>query len=139
MSANFDRYLFGDYDSGTYVPANKDISGITQAAQAVVTTSTDHSFEIGNQVQFLIPPEWGMRQLNGRKGYIISIPAATQIEVDIDTRSFDAFVTPSPPAYVVIDNAQVAAVGDQNFGPLSPGGVVVIPTTIQGAYTNQPP
>lgn len=138
MSSN-PRNTFGDYNSGTYSPANEDISTITQAAQATVTTSSDHSFVVGNQVQFLIPSEWGMRQLNGRKGFVISIPSSTQIVVNIDTRNFDAFVTPSPPSLVVIDPAQVAGVGDQNFGSLSPGGVFSLPITIQGAYINQPP
>lgn len=139
MSTNLDRYNFGLFNSGTYEPANEDITSISQATLALVTTATDHGFVVGNQVQFLIPPQWGMLQLNGLKGFVTSIPLSDQIEVDIDTRSFDAFVTPTPPMFVVIDNAQVSSVGDNNFGPLSPGGVVVLPTTIQGAFTNQPP
>lgn len=139
MSTNLDRFNFGLFNSGTYEPANEDIDDITQDAQAVVTTSIDHSFVVGNQVQFLIPPEWGMYQINRLKGFVISIPQSDEITVDIDTRAFDAFVTPTPPMFVVIDNAQVASVGDQNFGSLSPGGVVTLPNTIPGAYINQRP
>ena len=139
MSTNLDRFNFGLFNSGTYEPANEDITDITQASQALVTISVDHSFVIGNQVQFLIPPEWGMYQISGLKGFVISIPQSDQISVDIDTRAFDAFVTPTPPMFVVIDNAQVASVGDSNFGSLSPGGVVTLPNTIPGAYINQRP
>ena len=139
MSTNLDRFNFGLFNSGTYEPANEDITDITQALQAVVTTTSDHSFVIGNQVQFLIPPEWGMYQINRLKGFVISIPQLDEIEVDIDTRDFDAFITPTPPMFVVIDTAQVASVGDANFGFLSPGGVVVQPQTVPGAYINQRP
>ena len=139
MSTNLDRFNFGLFNSGTYEPANVDIDDISQAQNAIVTTSEDHSFVIANQVQFLIPPEWGMYQINRLKGFVISIPQSDQIEVDIDTRAFDAFVTPTPSQFVVIDNAQVASVGDANFGKLSPGGVVDLPNTIPGAYINQRP
>ncbi len=139
MSTNLDQYLFGLYNSGTYSPANENITGVSLAAAAVVTTATDHSFVVGNQVQFLIPPEWGIEQLNGLKGFVTAIPQSDEITVNIDTRAFNAFITPAPPAFVVIDNPQVASVGDSNFGSSSPGGVVVLPHTIQGAYTNQFP
>lgn len=139
MSNNLDQYLFGLYDSGTYSPANETITDVSLAANAVVTTFTDHSFVIGNQVQFLIPREWGIEQLNKLKGFVIDIPQLDQITVDIDTRSFNAFITPTPPEFVVIDNPQVASIGDSNFGSSSPGGVVTLPHTVQGAYINQFP
>ena len=133
------RYNLGLFDSGTYLPFVCDIDSITQGFPALVTTSIDHGFVPGNRVQFSIPPQWGMRQLNGLKGLVLTVPADDQIEVDIDTTSFDAFVTPSPPPFVVIDPAQVAGVGDANYGNLSPGGVPVLPMTVPGAYINQPP
>ncbi len=136
MSTNLDRNNFGLYNSGTYEPDIQDVTDVNLALQAIVTTFSDHSFVVGNQVQFLIPREWGMYQLNSLKGFVISIPLPTQIEVDIDTRAFDAFITPTPPAFVVIDNAQVSSVGDANFGKLSPGGVISLPNTIPGAYIN---
>jgi hypothetical protein len=139
MSTNFSRYNQGNFNSGTYTPGNKDILDVSKAVQATVTTSSDHGYTIGNLVQFNIPAEWGMRQLSGKKGCVISLPSEDQFVVDINTTTFDSFVTPAPPTYVVVDNAQVAAIGDNNAGPLSPGGVVVLPTTIPGAYINTRP
>ncbi len=139
MTTNLDRYLFGLYNSGTYTPANENITAISLAASAVITTSTDHSFVVGNQVQFLIPPEWGIEQINGLKGFVTAIPQSDEITVDIDTRAFNAFITPVPAEFVVIDDPQVASVGDSNFGSSSPGGVVTLPHTVQGAYINQFP
>lgn len=139
MGTSLDRYNFGLFDSGTYTPSICDIAAITQSVQALVTTSIDHTFVIGQEVQFFIPPQWGMIQLNKLKGYVLTIPDTDQFTVDIDTLFFDAFVVPSTPPYVVIDPAQVAGIGDYNYGKLSPGGVVQLPLTIPGAFQNFPP
>lgn len=139
MGSPLTRYNLGLFNSGTYSPHVEEISDITQAAQALVTTVDPHTFVLGNQVQFSIPQQWGMYQLDGLKGLVIEIPADDQFVVDINTLTFNAFVTPSPPAFVVIDPAQVAGIGDQNYGNSSPGGIPILPITIPGAYQNQPP
>lgn len=136
---SFTRFNFGEYDSGTYSPSNQVIFDVTNNFPALVTTIEDHDYVIGNQISFLIPPQWGIRQLNGLKGYVVSIPELNQFEINIDTRLFDSFFTPIVPEFVVIDQPQALGIGDENFGPLSPGGVPVLPTTIQGAYINQKP
>jgi hypothetical protein len=139
MASPFNRYNLGLFNSGTYTPTIVDIEDVSLSAEALVTTTIDHTFVIGQQVQFFIPPEWGMRQLQGRKGYVLSIPNPDEFVVNIDTTFFDVFVTPSPPALVVIDPAQVAGIGDQNTGTSSLGGIIANPNTIPGAYQNQPP
>ena len=139
MSSPNNRYNLGLFNSGTYTPQICDITAITQAASALVTTSIDHTFVVGQEVQFFIPSYWGMIQMNNQKGIVTSIPDADQFVVSINTSTFDAFVTPSPGQYVVIDPAQVAGIGDINTGTLSPGGVVANPNTIPGAFQNQPP
>jgi len=133
------RYNLGLFNSGTYYPFICDLEAVTQAEIVVVTTTEPHGFEVGNTVRFFVPPEWGMRQLNGLKGTVLAIPSDDQIEVDIDTSNFDPFTTPTPPPFVVIDPAQVAGTGDVNFGNLSPGGIPVLPLTVPGAFLNQPP
>lgn len=139
MGIPLDRYNFGLFNSGTYTPTIVDVEDVTQDEEALVTTADDTTFVVGQQVQFFIPPQWGMRQLNGLKGYVTSIPQPDQFTVNIDTSLFDAFVTPTPPAFVVIDPAQVAGIGDANYGTDSPGGVPANPNTVPGAYQNQPP
>lgn len=133
------RNNLGLYNSGTYFPFVCDIEFVTQSEIALVGTTVAHGFEIGNTVQFFIPPDWGMRQLNGLKGRVLEIPSDDSFEVDIDTSEFDAFTTPTPPPFVVIDPAQVAGIGDVNYGNLSPGGRPVLPMTVPGAFLNQPP
>lgn len=138
MGSPLNRYNLGLFNSGTYSPHIEDIESVTQSAEALVTTEEDHTFVIGQQVQFFIPPQWGMRQLNTLKGYVLTIPDSDQFTVNINTTTFDTFVVPTPGPFIVIDDAQVAGIGDSNFGTTSPGGVPQNPNTVPGAYQNQP-
>lgn len=139
MSGTLNRFNLGLFNSGTYIPTIANVISITQSLPAIITVDTDTTFVIGQQVQFFIPPQWGMRQLNLLKGYVIEISDTDEFKVSIDTSQFDAFVIPTPPQFVVIDPAQVAGIGDINTGTSSPGGIPVNPNTIPGAYQNQPP
>lgn len=139
MGSPLTPYNLGLFNSGTYTPFICDISAISTGKTTLVTTTTSHGFVIGNEVQFDIPSQWGIQQLNQLTGYISSIPAVNQFIVNINTLTFDAFVTPSPPTYIVIDPAQVAGIGDFNTGTSSPGGVPANPNTVPGAFQNQPP
>lgn len=98
-----------------------------------MTTSIPHGFVIGNQIQFFIPPGYGITQLDKRKGYVTAITSDT-VTVEIDSIGFNAYVTPSPPPYVVVDPAQIAPIGDANTGFLSPGGVIPRAQYIPGAF-----
>jgi hypothetical protein len=90
----------------------------------------DHTFSIGNQVSFLIPQAYGMRQLSGKTGYVTSIPAVDQITVNINASQFNEFITP----VAAFDPAQVMPIGDSNYGTVSPGGIPTNPNTIPGAF-----
>ncbi len=139
MASPLNRYNLGLFNSGTYTPAINDLEDVSQSNPALVTTSEEHNYVINQQVQFFIPPQWGMRQLNKLKGYILSIPSENEFVVNINTSQFDAFVIPTPPAFVVIDPAQVAGIGDANTGTVAPGGILPLPQTIPGAYQNHVP
>lgn len=126
---------FGDYPTGIFYPFICGIVAITPMGdQTLVTTDIDNTFVVGNQVQFQIPPQWGMRQLNYMKGYVTSVPDSTDIVVNINTSNFDAFVVPTPTPGVVLDPAQVFLCGNYNNGQLYPSGVPVLPIQIPGAY-----
>ncbi len=136
MASPLNRYNLGLFNSGTYTPGVLDLSNVSKANPATVTTTENHSYVVSQEVQFFIPQQWGMRQLNTLTGYVLSVPTPTTFTVNIDTTFFDAFVTPTPPMYVVIDPAQVAAIGDANTGKFSVNGVLQVPQTIPGAYIN---
>lgn len=74
------------------------ITGISNATQAVVTTSVNPAryYIAGMMVYFSVPSSFGMSQINGMWGQIISINAATySMVVNINTVSFTAFAFPA--------------------------------------------
>ncbi len=71
------------------------ISSITQAYQAVLTTTQDHGYQAGLMVSFLIPPSFGMIELNGLIVQVLEVTSDT-LTLNIDTRSFTPFAYPSP-------------------------------------------
>lgn len=72
--------------------ANKTdtVAGITKAVQAVVDVGTN-TFVIGETIVF--SDVVGMTQINGLRGAILAKPDSTHITVDINTLSFDAYVS----------------------------------------------
>ena len=100
-----------------FQPRRFVISAITRGLTTVVTTTLDMDYVIGQLVRLIIPPSFGIRQLNEMQGYVIEIPAANQVRLDIDSRGMDAFVSSS-----ATTKAQILAIGDINTGYVSSTG-----------------
>jgi len=126
----------GLYNSGSYYPNKQVINAITLGLQTLVTTLKNHHFEVGNLLILYVPVEWGTRQLNTMTGYVLSIPAANQVLLEINSVGFDPFVTPSLPPYQVVDVPEIMSVGDGNTGSINPGPPDLI---IPGAFFNTYP
>jgi len=77
-----------------FTPTNRNISNITQATSAVVTTLVDHGYAVGQRVKFHIPDDNGMVQLDGVTANITAVTDST-FTVDVDTSAFTAFVFPT--------------------------------------------
>jgi hypothetical protein len=127
---------FGLWYSGTYIPFVCDISGVTTGQTTVITTAVDHGFVVGNQVQFYIPREWGITQLNKLKGYVLSLTDDT-IEVNIDSTQFNQFSTPTVILPNIVQTPQVIPIGDGNTGYQYVG--CHPPLKIPGTYRNTYP
>lgn len=84
------KKLFG-YDE--YFESVRNISNVTQAGSAVVTTIVDHSFSVGQNIKFIIPAVYGMVELDGLCASITAITATT-FTVSIDSTAFTAFTFP---------------------------------------------
>ena len=126
----------GLWNSGTYIPFLCNIIAISQGQTTVITTAIDHGFVVGNQVQFVIPRQWGISQLNNLKGYVLSLTSNT-ITVNIDSTLFDPFVTPIVVLPLVVDQPQVIPIGDGNIGYLQTNindPVLQIPGTFRNTY-----
>lgn len=102
------------------------VTGITQAAQAVVTVSTAHSYVVGQKVEFLIPGSFGMIQLNNyslaqNNPPVITAVTAYTFTINVNTTSFTAFAFPasssSPTAQLF---ATVSSAGQSTqFNPIT--------------------
>jgi len=121
-----------------FQPWGFTISNISLGATTTVTLTipsiTDLNFVVGQLVRFLIPPTFGCRQLNQQEGYVISIPNSTDVEIDIDSSAFDAYVASSQPT-----KAQLIPVGDINSGQINASGRVNNITFIPGSFINISP
>ena len=71
------------------------ILSITQANPMVVTTVEDHGYVAGMNVTFFIPIQFGMVQLNGRNGQVLSLTSDT-LTININSLNFSVFSYPSP-------------------------------------------
>jgi hypothetical protein len=123
-----------------YQPSRFVISAITLGITTTITTTEDLDYVIGQLVRLIIPPSYGTRQLNEQQGYVIAIPAANQVTLDINSQSFDPFVNSS-----ATTKAQILAIGDINTGYQSSTGRS-IPTingntqiAIPGSFINTSP
>lgn len=96
-----------------YMPSRFEIAGVTLGQTTVVTTSAPHNYVIGQEIRLIIPPTFGCRQLNQKKGFVLTIPTTASVEVTIDSsRDVDAYVASSDPT----EDAQIVPIGDVNTG-----------------------
>jgi hypothetical protein len=91
----------------TFSPDKFDIQAITLGKTTTVTTTTNHDYVVGQQVRFIIPVQYGTRQLNSIQGLITEIPSTNSFIVDINSVGFDTFI-----AAGVKTPAQVKAIGN---------------------------
>lgn len=115
-----------------YEPSQFFISAISLGPITTVTTTVNHNYVIGQLCRLIIPPTFGTRQLNEQTGYVISIPAANQVVLNINSGNFDVFVDS-----VATTQPQILAVGDINSGFQSTTGVSV-PTINGNTQVNIP-
>jgi hypothetical protein len=91
-----------------YQPAMRIITAITNATNALVTTSFDHQYISGTIVHLVIPQYYGMQQIyqnphqpDWSPRLTITVVNATQFTVNLDTTTFEPFAY--PPVIMTID------------------------------------
>lgn len=82
LTASKTQYVEGHKRSSTTV----NISGISKAAQGVVSTSTNHNRAIGDVIYMVGIA--GMTELNGSFATVVAVPSATQLTINVDTSGF---------------------------------------------------
>src|ERR1017187_1462694 len=68
MQVNFDPVFY---------PTRRYITSITQAAQAVVTLSVTHGYQVGQSIRMVVPAIFGMTQMDGLLATIVAVDTAT--------------------------------------------------------------
>lgn len=117
-----------------YSPRVYEISNIDIGRTTTVTTSEDHDYVIGNLVRIHIPIDYQPRKMNEQTGIVITIPADNQVEIDIDSSTYNSYS-----AGVGKQIPQIAAIGDYNSGYQSSTGPIVTSINIPGSYINISP
>ena len=102
---------YGAIQNPKFMPAVRDIVAITNGFPLEVTTSFDHSYLSGLIVRILIPPNFGMEQLNKKVGSIL-VTGPTTFTLNIDSSQFDPFSVPSPQPGNNYTPAQVTPIGE---------------------------
>ena len=120
-----------------YQPSVFVISAIGLGLATTVTTTTNMNYVVGQQVRLNVPSNYGSYQLNQQTGYVLSIPAANQVILSINS-SFNVspFVMTPPPNNVATSQPQIVAVGDINQGYTSSTGANIPLVTIPGSFIN---
>lgn len=82
-----------NYTYSDYTPFALGIIGITNEIAAEVDFGMEHPYSPGEIVSFRVSKPYGMIELNNKQARVLAITDTT-ITVEIDTRTFNAFVYP---------------------------------------------
>lgn len=120
-----------------YSPSIYYITAIAIGKITTITTATTHNYSIGGEVRLHIPATYGTRQLNEKRGIVISIPSTTEVDISIDSSAFDTFI--ASPTYGPT-KPQICGIGDINSGGLNnSSGRIKNITNISGSFINTSP
>jgi hypothetical protein len=117
-----------------YKPSRYVISAITLGQETLVTTTTDHNYVIGQQVRLLIPPSFGIRELNEQSAYVLDIPNSDEVLLNISSLNMNPFISSS-----ATTKAQILAIGDINNGKSANDDIKDLSTLIPGSFINISP
>lgn len=106
-SASFRRIPFDTQ----FVPRERNIVRITQAANALVQTSVSHGYSVGEEVRIKVPSDFGMTQISDQVGTVLTVPDQGTFTLDINSLAFTAFSYPATGA-VPFDFPTVTPVGE---------------------------
>lgn len=77
-------------------PAVRYITNISQAAQAVVTFSVEHNYQVNQYLELVVPSDFGMVEADGLQAKVVAVSAANNtVTLDLDTTAFTAFAFPA--------------------------------------------
>jgi hypothetical protein len=104
------------------------------------TNGVAPNYVIGQLVRLIVPSKYGTYQLNEQSGIVISLPASNQVEININSKNYNAFVA-NPTIYPFQSKTppQIMAIGDFNSGVINNLGNMMTGTAIPGSFQNISP
>lgn len=115
-----------------FYPRRRLISAVTAAASAVVTTTVDHGYLVGQEIRFNGFADSGMIQIEGLSGSITAVTAST-FTVDIDSTTFTAFAFPLTGA-IPVNVPQAVPLGEDTAVALAAGVDILTDATRNTAF-----
>lgn len=119
-----------------FYPRRRRVMSISQASQAVVVTSVTHGYQVGQEVRFVVPPAFGMVEINGLQGTIVAVNTTSTVNsftVNIDSSAFTAFSFPLTAASPFTP-AEVVPVGEDTAQALALGQDILSDATINTGF-----
>ena len=128
-----------------FQPSQFDITAITYGTTTTVTMSNSTNnvppnYVVGQEIRLTIPPAYGARQLNGKSGFVVSLPSSTQVEVAINSIGTDTFI--ASPTFIPSQSQtmpQIVAIGNIANGQINSNARVNLGTFIPGSFQNISP
>lgn len=135
------------YPRWRYIVPLEDAAGITQATQAVISTSVNHDFSVGEKVTFRVSSAYGMDEINNVTATVLSVGNVTEgavytaaltgpfnaLQIDLDTSGFTAFSFPTSAIFAA--GATPAVIMPAGAGPQVGANPPIVPTT--AAFDNR--
>ncbi|KKN33424.1 hypothetical protein LCGC14_0803910 [marine sediment metagenome] len=111
------------FDPQDFAPKNRFVTNITAAANAVITLSVDHGYQVDEIITVRCTPDFGMSEIDQLQGQITAIDTTLNtVTTDIDSSAFTAFAFPtSAVAAAGVTFPQTVPVGD--FGNVLTGSI----------------
>lgn len=117
-----------------YQPSQFYISNISLGQTTTVTTTANHNYVIGQLCRLLIPFGFGCTNLNEMTGYVISIPSADEVVLNLNSVGITPFQTQT-----YANQPQILAVGSINTGAINANGINSTLTYVPGSFINISP
>jgi hypothetical protein len=76
-----------------FIPESRTVIAISNSFPVVVTTLVAHGYLQGNIIRIVLPPDFGMQEINNQFGEA-TIISPTQFALSIDTRQYSQFSIP---------------------------------------------
>lgn len=116
-----------------FYPRRRFVITISQAAQAVIETSVEHGYTLGQEVRIHVPAAFGMVEMDGLSGTIVDIANPFEFTLNIDSSAFTAFTFPLAAA-VPFTPAEVVPFGEDTGIALSEGADILADSTLNEAF-----